>query len=86
VKLSNGGDSYDWFMLAMTHCQQGDKEKARQWYDRAVAGMAKNTQPGMLDEGQALDRAEAAAHSLLQSLSELAAAENLAQAPDFEST
>src|SRR5262249_47533225 len=31
----NGGDGSDWFFLAMAHWQLGDKQKARQWYDRA---------------------------------------------------
>jgi len=37
-----GGDSFDWFFLAMAHWQQGDQEKARTWYDRAVGWMDKN--------------------------------------------
>jgi tetratricopeptide (TPR) repeat protein len=38
----DGGDSADFFFLAMAHWQLGEKEQARQWYDRAVAWMAKN--------------------------------------------
>src|SRR5262249_5457046 len=37
-----GGDSFDWFFLAMSHWQLGDKEEARTWYDRAVEWMDKN--------------------------------------------
>jgi len=34
-----GGDSFQWFWLAMAHWQLGHKEEARQWYDRSVAWM-----------------------------------------------
>ena len=37
-----GGDSNDWFFLAMAHWQLGEKDKAREWYDRAVQWMDKN--------------------------------------------
>ena len=42
MELRKGGDSFDWFFLAMSHEQLGDKEKARQWYDRATQWMDKN--------------------------------------------
>jgi tetratricopeptide (TPR) repeat protein len=32
----DGGDSFQWFFLAMAHWQLGNKEQARKWYDRAV--------------------------------------------------
>jgi tetratricopeptide (TPR) repeat protein len=32
----DGGDSFQWFFLAMAHWQAGNKEQARQWYDRAI--------------------------------------------------
>jgi tetratricopeptide (TPR) repeat protein len=54
--LRKGGDSFDWFFLAMAHCQLGDKEGARKWYDRAVEWMRKN-QPS--DEQLRRFRAEA---------------------------
>jgi tetratricopeptide (TPR) repeat protein len=41
MELSKGGDAGDWFFLAMTTWQLGDKAKARSWYDRAVAWMDK---------------------------------------------
>jgi uncharacterized protein HemY len=42
MELRQGGDSYDWLFLAMCHEKLGDKEKARQWYDRATRWMDKN--------------------------------------------
>jgi serine/threonine protein kinase/tetratricopeptide (TPR) repeat protein len=39
MELRNGGDSFDWFFVAMTHWQLGEKAKARQWLDRAVERM-----------------------------------------------
>jgi tetratricopeptide (TPR) repeat protein len=42
MALSKGGDSFDWFFLAMAHRQLGEQDKARQWYDRAVQWMDKN--------------------------------------------
>ena len=37
-----GGNSYQWFFLAMAHGQLSEKDKAREWYDRAVAWMDKH--------------------------------------------
>ena len=42
MELRNGGDSFDWFFLAMAHWRLGEKDKAREWYDRAVRWMDKN--------------------------------------------
>ncbi len=42
MQLRNGGDSFDWFFLAMDYQQLGEKEKARAWYDKAVQWMDKN--------------------------------------------
>jgi serine/threonine protein kinase/tetratricopeptide (TPR) repeat protein len=36
MKLCRGGDSFDWFFVAMAHWQLGDKEQAMKWYRRAV--------------------------------------------------
>ena len=41
-ELRAGGDSVDWFFLAMARWQLGDKEQAVAWYDRAVQWMEKN--------------------------------------------
>jgi tetratricopeptide (TPR) repeat protein len=42
VQLSKGGDSSDFFFLAMAYWQLDEKEQARTWYDQAVQWMAKN--------------------------------------------
>jgi serine/threonine protein kinase/TPR repeat protein len=42
MELRKGGDSSDWFFLAMARWQLGDKKEARNWYDQAVEGMGKN--------------------------------------------
>jgi tetratricopeptide (TPR) repeat protein len=58
MELSKGdGESFDTFFLAMAYWQLGEKEKARQFYDRAVQWMNKNS-PG--DEELPQFRAEAA--------------------------
>jgi serine/threonine protein kinase/tetratricopeptide (TPR) repeat protein len=42
MELGKGGDSIDWIFLAMAHWQAGERDKAREWYDRAVQWMDKN--------------------------------------------
>jgi tetratricopeptide (TPR) repeat protein len=42
MELRQGGDSFDWFFLAMAHWQLGEKDKARIWFDQAVGWMDKN--------------------------------------------
>jgi serine/threonine-protein kinase len=42
MQLRKGGDSNDWFFLAMAHAQLGEKEEARRWYARAVQWMEKH--------------------------------------------
>ncbi len=42
TELRGGGDSSDWFFLAMAHWQLGHKDEAREWYDKAVDWMDKN--------------------------------------------
>jgi tetratricopeptide (TPR) repeat protein/serine/threonine protein kinase len=42
MELRRGGDSFDWFFLAMARWQLGDKKEARKWYDQAVQWMDKN--------------------------------------------
>lgn len=37
-----GGDAYQWFFLAMAHWRLGEKDKAREWYDKAVEWMEAN--------------------------------------------
>jgi Flp pilus assembly protein TadD len=57
MELRNGGDSFDWFFLAMAHWQLGNKAEARKWYDKAVGWMDKNKRD---DEELIRFRAEAA--------------------------
>jgi tetratricopeptide (TPR) repeat protein len=40
--LGSPGDSFEWFPLAMVHWQLGEKDKAREWYDKAVQWMEAN--------------------------------------------
>jgi tetratricopeptide (TPR) repeat protein len=42
VQLRGGGDSFDWFFLAMAHGRLGHQEEARKWYDKAAQWMEKN--------------------------------------------
>ena len=42
IDLRHGGDSFDWFFLAMAHWQLGNKGEARQWYDKAIVWMETN--------------------------------------------
>jgi hypothetical protein len=58
MEFRSGGDSAEWFFLAMAHWQSGDKQQGRAWYDRAVHWMDEN-QPR--DEKLRRWRAEAAA-------------------------
>jgi uncharacterized protein HemY len=58
VKLGRGGTGFDFFFLAMAHWQRGEKEQARQYYDKAVRWMDKNN---LQDEELRRFRAEAAA-------------------------
>jgi serine/threonine protein kinase/Flp pilus assembly protein TadD len=57
MELRNGGDSNDWFVLAMACWRLGEQDKARQWFDKAVQWMDKN-RPNSRDLGRV--RAEAA--------------------------
>ena len=41
-ELKSGGAASTWFFLAMAHRQKGDRDQARQWYDRAAIWMEKN--------------------------------------------
>jgi Flp pilus assembly protein TadD len=40
-------ESFNTFFLAMTHWQVGEKEKARQWYEKAVAWMEENAKDNL---------------------------------------
>jgi tetratricopeptide (TPR) repeat protein len=56
MALRQGGDSLDWFFLAMASWQLGDKDQARQWYAKAVSWMEEHRPK---DEELARFRAEA---------------------------
>ena len=61
MQLRNGGDSNDWFVLAMAYWRLGEEEKARQWFDKAVQWMDKN-----MPNGRDLARFRAEAAALLK--------------------
>jgi tetratricopeptide (TPR) repeat protein len=42
MQLRSGGNSGDWFFLAMAHWQLDERKQARHWYDQAVQWMDKN--------------------------------------------
>ena len=52
-----GGNSWDWFFLAMTHWRLRDESGARRYYEQAVQWMEKNAPQ---DEELSRVRAEAA--------------------------
>jgi hypothetical protein len=41
MELNNGGDSADWFFLAMAYCQLDEKQLAFHWYDQALQQIQK---------------------------------------------
>ena len=40
--MQAGGDSFDWFFLAMAHRRLGDRDGSRMWFDRAVQWMERH--------------------------------------------
>ncbi|MHC4817186.1 MAG: tetratricopeptide repeat protein, partial [Planctomycetota bacterium] len=48
MEQRNGGDSFEWFFVAMAHRRLGHDDDAQHWYDRAVEWMAAN-QPHDMD-------------------------------------
>jgi serine/threonine-protein kinase len=42
MELRKGGDSFDWFFLAMAHWRLGEKREACAWFDRGVQWMEEN--------------------------------------------
>jgi tetratricopeptide (TPR) repeat protein len=69
IELRNGGDSFDWFFLAMAHWRLGHTEDARKWYDRAAGWMDRHA-----SKDPELRRFRSEAASLLSS--ELSSATN----------
>ena len=62
VKSSNGGNGEDYFFLAMAHWQLGEKDMARDLYDRAVKWRRENE-----TANQELSRLDVEAKKLMQS-------------------
>jgi tetratricopeptide (TPR) repeat protein len=60
MELRSGGDSFDWFFLAMAHAQCGERERARAFFDRAGKGMER-----MKPQAEELRRLRAEAAGLL---------------------
>jgi serine/threonine protein kinase/Flp pilus assembly protein TadD len=56
-ELRGGGDSFDWFVLAMAHWQRGDQPAAREVFERAITWMDRHKP---LDTELRAFRAEAA--------------------------
>jgi len=42
MELRKGGNSFAWFFLAMADWRPGEKDKSREWFDRAVQSTDKN--------------------------------------------
>jgi hypothetical protein len=42
IEIRSGGDSFDWFFLAMIEWRSGHEREARQWFQQAVDWMEKN--------------------------------------------
>jgi serine/threonine protein kinase/tetratricopeptide (TPR) repeat protein len=59
IKLAQGGDSCEWFCLAMAHHRLGNSAVAREWYDKAVEWMDRN-KPADTEGEFRRSRAEAA--------------------------
>jgi uncharacterized protein HemY len=57
MEFRKGGDSFNWFFLAMAHWRLGEKKKAQQWFDKAVQWMDKN-QPNNEELGRFRKEAE----------------------------
>jgi hypothetical protein len=61
MEARGGGDAYDWIFLAMAHWQLGEKDRAREWYDRGLAGIEEHP-----PEGEELRRFREEAAQLLR--------------------
>ena len=55
-------DGFDWFFLAMAHWQLGEKDEAREWYERAVEWTENNKNR---EDDEALQRLRSEAAELL---------------------
>jgi hypothetical protein len=61
MELRQGGDSFDWYFLAMIHWKLENYDEARTWFSRAGDWMAKNQ-----SKNEELKRFSAEAEQLLK--------------------
>jgi tetratricopeptide (TPR) repeat protein len=61
VELRQGGDAFDWLVLAMAEWQRGNKDDARRWYEKAAAWRAQHA-----PDDRELQRFEGEAKALLE--------------------
>jgi tetratricopeptide (TPR) repeat protein len=62
MELRNGGDSYDWFFLAMAHWKLGNRDDARRWLDKGVQWLREHETQTQNEE---LQRFQAEAQAVL---------------------
>ena len=60
MSVSNGGNAYSWFFVAMAHAHLGNAAKAREWYARATVWMEQH-----LPDDKLLNRFRAEAEDVL---------------------
>ena len=61
MALRQGGDAFDWLILAMAHWKLGHKEDAHKWYHQALSWMDKNK-----SSNEKLNRFRAEARALFE--------------------
>jgi eukaryotic-like serine/threonine-protein kinase len=68
MELRKGGDSFDFFFLAMAHWQLGHKDEAQKWHEKGVQWMQKNEEALKKDKmhDEELRRFRAEAEALLK--------------------
>src|SRR5262249_50832599 len=60
-ELRNGGDAFDWYFLSMAQWQQGNKDEARRWYDKAAGWREQHAK-----DNEELQRFEVEAQGVLE--------------------
>jgi hypothetical protein len=61
TELKGQGDCSDWFFLAMAHWGLGNRDRAREWFQKAVQFMEKNNLSELSDPELQRFRSEASA-------------------------